>query len=274
MNLLPKQPGKDAGFTLIELLVVLVVIAILASLLLPALARAKAKAHSAGCKSNLKQLQLAWKLYADENGGRVSGNAVYLRADGQTDENRGGWVLGNAQVDPVEDNLKKGDLWIYAPAVRVYRCPGDASTVRAKPGLLRFRSYGLEGNLNLIPGPGIWSPLILHKESEAINPLNQFVFLDVSPGSINGGAFGIAYNTDWLAGPSRWVHRPSERHGSGANLSFLDSHVEGKRWRYPAREQESMEPVVPRNTADKADLVWLADRTYPGQSRKQVLGLP
>ena len=119
---------SKAGFTLVELLVVLAVIGILASLLLPALARAKAKAHSIQCLSNLRQISLPWRMAVDDDSGRLG----YYGGDGPA----GDGYQGTAMQDWASNHWgKANEGWICpaAPAV-----PRDDDTFVTFQGI-RFK---------------------------------------------------------------------------------------------------------------------------------------
>lgn len=144
----PKSRGSSRhAFTLIELLVVIAIIAILASLLLSVLGKAKAKGQSISCLSNLKQLQLTWILYADENNDLMCPNSISF-SSGEWRSQRGSWVIGSSKLDTSPTNIESGVLFAYTKSLGVYHCPSDRSLTTGAQKILLNRSYHLNIWLN------------------------------------------------------------------------------------------------------------------------------
>jgi prepilin-type N-terminal cleavage/methylation domain-containing protein/prepilin-type processing-associated H-X9-DG protein len=107
---------NGSGFTLIELLVVIAIIAILAAILFPVLSSAKQRAWSVQCVSNLRQIGVAMKLFADENNGFYPESGTDIH-----------W--GTTDIAPPNGSGKPSwmeQIVSYVQNTNTYNCPGNA----------------------------------------------------------------------------------------------------------------------------------------------------
>jgi prepilin-type N-terminal cleavage/methylation domain-containing protein/prepilin-type processing-associated H-X9-DG protein len=268
--------GSHRGFTLIELLVVIAIIAILAAMLLPSLARAKMKAWGVSCESNLRQLQIAWVMYADDNNQKVVSSGYRSPTEPTAWVN--GWLDFNAGNPDNwdESTLRDPNRARFAPYLQnvgVYKCPADQSRVAGKP---RIRSLSMS---QAFGGPGDWlDPAgftanvtskkyrTYYKTSDLTIPgaANLWLLLDEHPDSQNAGGFGNTMVERADGSDARIVDFPASFHGNAGGVGFADGHAEIRKWvdprtRPPVKYNNSL--LLNVASAGNKDMIWLSQRS-------------
>jgi prepilin-type N-terminal cleavage/methylation domain-containing protein/prepilin-type processing-associated H-X9-DG protein len=233
-----RRSERECGFTLIELLVVISIIAGLLAILIPALRGVREQGRRAVCLSNLRQLTMAWLVYADENDGRlVDGNAFHqhTRSNGRRLE---GW-LGRAFLFPesreeVEGNPDKGALWPYVGNIDVYRCAnGRAGHFATYSIVSGANGAGMEGT-STDHNPELTS--IGVRVGRTVLRLNRLTDI-TSPGAgqravfVDHGETTSAFYVHYLYPTWHQASGPPIHHRGGATLSMADGHAEYWKWK-------------------------------------------
>jgi prepilin-type N-terminal cleavage/methylation domain-containing protein/prepilin-type processing-associated H-X9-DG protein len=208
--------SRRNAFTLIELLVVIAIIAILMAVLMPALHRAREQGKRAACMGNIKQMALAWNLYADDYDSKIMNGNTSLGA-----HNRDGvcWVYwtDNATKDSAIDGIRRGLIHTYAPNFKLYKCP---TGIRGEQV-----TYAIPDSMNgyyYIPGA---QGQIKTLRTQIRNMTDQIIFLD--EGRLSPSSWTIHYDQE------RWWDQITARHGDGTNFGFADGHSEYWKWKDP-----------------------------------------
>jgi prepilin-type N-terminal cleavage/methylation domain-containing protein/prepilin-type processing-associated H-X9-DG protein len=221
------------GFTLIELLVVIAIIAILAAILFPVFARAREKARQASCQSNLKQVALAFMMYAQDYDEKVTHTITKCWA-GSTDQSS---VSVYALIYP------------YVKNVGVFNCPSSPYDGNCGGHGIPHHNVPRAVELGWLPANTIasygWSEdLLVNVRSMALYTVPaETVFCADASGYINwhriasanknvcdvpnGGCGGMDAGTSGMSDDYT-------RHNGGSNVAYMDGHVKFVKWQNAA----------------------------------------
>ena len=274
-----KVQNRAAAFTLLELLVVLAVLGLLVSVLSTGMTRSGPNVQSVLCLSYKYQLGQAWRMYSDDNFGRLPPNLDGGNAGKASIEPSwaGGWLdftpsTDNTNTDFLINHAKYPYAALMGPYVKtasVFKCPADKSVVFISG--IRFPRVRTVSMNNLTASLGrTWSAsskYSLDKNSfDIIRPALKFVFLDEHEDSINDPTFLTDPDTLY-----QFIDMPASYHDNGCSFVFADCHTELHRWRDPRTTPPIKDATfIPLNvnSPGNQDALWLAQHaagvpTYP-----------
>ncbi|MBI3876071.1 MAG: prepilin-type N-terminal cleavage/methylation domain-containing protein [Verrucomicrobia bacterium] len=270
------KPPRMAAFTLIELLVVIAIIAILAGMLLPVLARAKAKGQSITCVNNLRQWSIAQNLYLGDSDDLFPWTKIPTGTVGGTvpaNEDKPTWAeLNNcnaqsatypqvnfAWFNKLPPYVGSQTIFQFAATPQsqaqfmsgksIHACPTAFSlgpdTVNADPAQrptfhYSMNSKGTDPNTTSTP----------LRMGQVINP-SAFVFLLENRAHVDElPYYGPPANQTALCTPQAYTSRFAARHNQGANLSFADGHAAWFKYAYvcsnqPPGQVKAIDPGLP-----------------------------
>jgi prepilin-type processing-associated H-X9-DG protein len=253
----------------VELLVVVAIVGVIAALLMPALTASKAKAQGIYCLKNLKQVQMAWVMYADDHLDLLPG------VIGGSSPGPGVWVSGWLDFSSNPDNTNTmyltdrrfSQLAAYDVPARSYRCPADRSQVRMGEGVFsRVRSLSMNCWMNYIGTIPIGQDQfrVFRKLTDITEPppAKAWVLMDEREDSINDGLFQT--NLKGRGGAAKIVDYPASYHNRAAGIAFADGHGQIKKWidrrtTPELRASQLIQLDVP--SPDNPDVQWLQDRS-------------